>query len=280
MLQKSYEKKETGNLYIVPTPIGNMKDITLRAIEILQSVDIIYAEDTRTSRILLKEIKASVPVKPCHLYNENEIKSKMILELKDGKNLALISDRGTPLLSDPGYEVVVSAIESNINVISLPGASALLPALNMSGIEANHFLFYGFLNSKESSAKKELQKLKDLEFTIVFYESPHRFIKTLNNILNIFGDRKISVCREISKMYEEIFRGTVSEAINTYESIKGEIVIVVEKGTREIDYKEILGEIKVEVKNGKSSKDAIKSISKKYGVSKNLLYNMYEEEKK
>lgn len=280
MLQKSYIENKGGNLYVVPTPIGNKNDITLRSLEILKFVDTIYAEDTRTSSILLKMYNINKPLKSCHLYNENKIKEKIVNEIKSGKNIALISDQGTPLLSDPGYELVKETIKNNLNVISLPGPSALLPALNMSGIEANKFLFYGFLNSKVSTAKKELESLKDFQYTLVFYEAPHRFLSTLELMLSILGDRNISVCREISKVHEEIFRGKITEAIKLYKDIKGEIVIVVEKGKKEIEIKELLKEIKTEIKKGMSNKDAVKLISKKYGISKNLLYNKNEEQKK
>ncbi len=280
MIQKSYEKSNFGNFYIVPTPIGNIKDITLRACNILKSVDIIYAEDTRTSSVLLNALDIKKKLKSCHLYNEKTVKTIIVKELKEGKNLALISDRGTPLLSDPGYEVVGEVIKNNINVIALPGPSALLPALNMSGIEANRFLFYGFLNGKNSIAKKELESLKDLEYTIVFYESPHRFLKTMETILAVMGNRNIAICREITKIYEEVFRGSVEEAMKYYENIKGEIVIILEKGEKKVDFDYILAELKNEIKKGLSNKDAVKFISKKYGVSKNLLYNKNEENRK
>ena len=281
MIQESYKDSEKGTLYIVPTPIGNKDDITLRAIEILKKVDFICAEDTRTSSILLNMFNISKPLKACHIFNESKIKNKIVKELKIGKNVALISDQGTPLLSDPGYELVCEVIKNDLNVVSLPGPSALLPALNMSGIEANKFLFYGFLNSKTSVAKKELESLKNIEFTLVFYEAPHRLQSTLKLMQEIFGNRKISVSREISKLHEEIFRGTVEDAIEFYKDPKGEIVIVVEKCKKEsIDINDILEEVKNETKKGLSNKDAVKLISKKYGVSKNLLYNKNEEKRK
>lgn len=281
MIQQSYKDSEKGTLYIIPTPIGNKDDITLRAIEILKKVDFICAEDTRTSSILLNMFNISKPLKACHIFNESKIKNKIVKELEIGKNVALISDQGTPLLSDPGYELVCEVIKNDLNVVSLPGPSALLPALNMSGIEANKFLFYGFLNSKTSVAKKELESLKNIEFTLVFYEAPHRLQSTLKLMQEIFGNRKISVSREISKLHEEIFRGTVEDAIEFYKDPKGEIVIVVEKCKKEsIDINDILEEVKNETKKGLSNKDAVKLISKKYGVSKNLLYNKNEEKRK
>ena len=281
MIQESYKDSEKGTLYIVPTPIGNKDDITLRAIEILKKVDFICAEDTRTSSILLNMFNISKPLKACHIFNESKIKNKIVKELEIGKNVALISDQGTPLLSDPGYELVCEVIKNDLNVVSLPGPSALLPALNMSGIEANKFLFYGFLNSKTSVAKKELESLKSIEFTLVFYEAPHRLQSTLKLMQEIFGNRKISISREISKLHEEIFRGTVEDAIEFYKDSKGEIVIVVEKCKKEsVDINDLLKEVKNETKKGLSNKDAVKLISKKYGVSKNLLYNKNEEKRK
>lgn len=281
MIQESYKDSEKGTLYIVPTPIGNKDDITLRAIEILKKVDFICAEDTRTSSILLNMFNISKPLKACHIFNESKIKNKIVKELEIGKNVALISDQGTPLLSDPGYELVCEVIKNDLNVVSLPGPSALLPALNMSGIEANKFLFYGFLNSKTSVAKKELESLKSIEFTLVFYEAPHRLQSTLKLMQEIFGNRKISISREISKLHEEIFRGTVEDAIEFYKDPKGEIVIVVEKCKKEsVDINDLLKEVKNETKKGLSNKDAVKLISKKYGVSKNLLYNKNEEKRK
>ena len=281
MVQKSYTESSKGTLYVVPTPIGNKNDITLRAIETLKNVDFICAEDTRTSLTLLNTFRISKPLKACHIFNESKIKNKIVKEIESGKNVALISDQGTPLLSDPGYELVCEVIKNNINVVALPGPSALLPALNMSGIEANKFLFYGFLNSKTSIAKKELEALKNIEFTTVFYEAPHRLISTLKLMHEVFGDRKISISREISKIHEEVFRGTFDEALEYYKEPKGEIVIVVEKGQKEIiDTNKLLDEVNKEVKKGLSNKDAVKLISKKYGVSKNLLYNKNEEKRK
>ena len=277
MIQKSYAKSEFGNLYIVPTPIGNIKDITLRAVSTLKEVDLIYAEDTRTSSVLLKMLEIKKPMKACHIHNEANVKFNIVSELKQGKNLALISDQGTPLLSDPGHEVVNEVIKSGINVISLPGPSALLPALNMSGLEANKFLFYGFLNSKNSAARKELESLKDFEFTLVFYESPHRFLNTMKNILEVMGDRAVGVSREITKIHEEVFRGTVSECINNYKEIKGEIVIVLEKGEKATDMDLVMLELDKAKKSGLSNKDAVKLISEKYKISKNMLYNKNEE---
>lgn len=281
MIQKSYEKSDYGNLYIIPTPIGNMEDITIRALNILKEVDIVLAEDTRVTSILLNKYEIKKKLVSCHKFNENKIKDRIIAELKEGKNLALVTDRGTPLISDPGSVIVDSAIKNNINIIALPGPSALLPALNMSGISSERFLFYGFLSSKSSESNKELKMLSEIKFTIVLYESPHRLQKTLQKMLEILGNRKISISREISKLYEEVFRGTIEEAISFYKEVMGEIVIVIEKATETtlIDDDKLLTEVKKLIKDGKSNKDAIKEVSIKFNISKNVLYNMYEKEK-
>lgn len=279
MIQKSYEK-DNSNLYIVPTPIGNLKDITYRAVEILSSVDAIFAEDTRVTINLLNSLNIKNKVYPCHKFNEEKVSSSVLKLLSEGKNLAIVTDRGTPLISDPGSVVVNNVINSGYNVIALPGASAVLPALNMSNISAERFLFYGFLSSKDGERKSELENLKNINFTIVLYEAPHRLIKTLNSILEILGDRNISICREISKVHEEVFRGKVSEAIDCYTDVKGEIVIVIEANSNEVNYDDLLVKVDELVQIGVSSKDAIKKVAKDYDVSKNLLYSKYEEAKK
>ena len=279
MVQKNYER-DSGNLYIVPTPIGNLKDITYRAVQILSSVDAIFAEDTRVTTQLLNNLNISNKVFQCHKFNEVQASKSVLKLLSEGKNLAIVTDRGTPLISDPGSLVVNNVIKEGYNVIALPGPSALLPALNMSNISSEKFLFYGFLNSKESKSLKELEMLSKLKFTIVLYEAPHRLAKTLQNIYKIMGNRQISISREISKLHEEVFRGTVQEAINYYVNIKGEFVIVIEKNNEEVEYESLFLEVIDLIEDGVSSKDAIRDVAKKYDVSKNILYNMYEERKK
>lgn len=279
MIQKSYEN-EKSNLYLVPTPIGNMEDITLRAINVLKNVDAIFAEDTRVTTQLLNNLNIKNKVYPCHKFNEQKASLSILSLLSKGYNIALVTDRGTPLISDPGNIAVKEVIKNNYNVIALPGASALLPALNMSNISSEKFLFYGFLNAKESQAKKELEMLKDVEFTIVLYEAPHRLNKTLQNIYKILGNKVISISREISKLHEEVFRGTVLEAIDLYDSPKGEFVIVIEANEKKDDYETALLEVNNYIQKGFSSKDAIKEVSKINNLSKNILYSKYEENKK
>lgn len=279
MIQKSYEK-DTGNLYVVPTPIGNLKDITFRAVEILEKVDAIFAEDTRVTMQLLNSLNIKNKVYQCQKFNEIRATKSVLSMLSLGKNVAIVTDRGTPLISDPGSLVVDSVIKEGYSVIALPGACAILPALNMSGISSMRFFFYGFLSSKDSQSIRELEMLKSIKFTIVLYEAPHRLIKTLQNIYKILGNRNISISREISKLHEEVFRGKVEEALNYYVEVKGEFVIVIDSIKEEINYNDMLEEVYKRIDNGSSSKDAIKDVSKEFDVSKNILYNMYEEHKK
>ncbi len=266
-----------GILYLIPTPIGNIKDITLRSLDILNEVDIIYAEDTRETLKLLKFYNINKTVSSCHKYSEMMHKNKIINELKNGKNIGYMTDRGTPLISDPGNVIVTYAIENNIKVVALPGASALLPAINMSGLSNERFLFYGFLKSQKNIAKKELIDLKEIKQTIIFYEAPHRIKETLELILEVFGNRKIALAREITKLYEEVRRGTITEILKNIDTIKGEIVIVVEgyiEEKQEIDYDVKIKEL---ISKGYSKRDAIKEIADKYNISKNKLYNTYKE---
>ena len=278
MNQKSYENSKYGKLYLIPTPIGNLEDITLRAIKTLEMVDIVYAEDTRETNNLLKYLKITKKVESCHKYTEMKHKNKIIEILKSGKNIGYVTDRGTPLISDPGNIIVEEAISNGIIVISLPGPNALLPAINMSGLSNEKFLFYGFLNSKPSISKKELIELKDIKQTIILYESPHRLTATLKQILAVFGNRKIAIVREISKLYEEIIRDNIENILKISDNLKGEIVIVIEGNTQEkedkIDYN---NEISKLIQSGYSKRDAVREVADKYNISKNKLYNEFKE---
>lgn len=278
MIQKSYDKSPYGKLYLIPTPIGNLEDITLRAINTLKEVDIVYAEDTRETLNLLKHLNISKKVESCHKYTEMMHKDKIVNILKDGKNIGYVTDRGTPLISDPGNVIVDEAIKEGITVIALPGPNALLPAINMSGISNERFLFYGFLNSKSSLAKKELIDLKEIKQTLIFYEAPHRIKSTLELMKNVLGDRKIAIVREISKLYEEVIRDNISNIIEICDRIKGEMVIIVEgykEEKKQINYQEVINNL---IEKGYSRRDAIKEVSDRYNVSKNKLYNEYKEE--
>ena len=278
MIQKSYEKSVFGKLYLIPTPIGNLEDITQRALNILKEVDIVYAEDTRETFNLLKYYNINKKIESCHKYSEMKHKDKIISLLKEGKNIGYVTDRGTPLISDPGNVIVDEAINNNITVIALPGPNALLPAINMSGLSNQRFLFYGFLNSKKSLAKKELLDLKGIKQTLIFYESPFRINDTVKLMKDIFGNRKASIVREISKIHEEVLRGTLNDLIELSNSIKGEIVLLVE-GNNDIivddnNYEELVNNL---IKKGYTKRDAIREISDNYGINKNKLYNLVKE---
>ncbi len=275
MIQKSYDGSPT--LYIVPTPIGNLEDITIRAINILKEVDVIFAEDTRTTKQLLNHFEINKKLISSHLYNENQNEEKEIDYLKNKKNIAIVSDRGTPVISDPGYILVKTAIENGYNVVCLPGPTAVIPALVMSGLSGGPFTFYGFLNSKESKRKKELETLKNTPYPIAFYEAPHRLMKTLNNIYEIFGNRKIAIVREISKKYEEVIRDNVENLLKTVENLKGEIVIVVEGSQKKEDFSNlsIKNHVNLYIEDGLKPNDAIKKVAKERGLPKSIIYNEY-----
>ena len=277
MIQKSYDGSPT--LYIVPTPIGNLEDITLRALNILKEVDVIFAEDTRTTKQLLNHFKINNKLISSHLYNENQNEEKEIDYLKQGKNIAVVSDRGTPVISDPGYILVKNAIKNGYNVVCLPGPTALIPAFVMSGLSGGPFLFYGFLNNKESKRKKELENIKNYPYPIAIYEAPHRLIKTLNNIYEILGNRKIAIVREISKKYEEVIRDNVENILKTVENLKGEIVIIID-GNKEIktfDNLSIKEHINLYIEDGLTKNEAIKKVAKERNVPKSTIYNEYHK---
>ena len=218
-----------GKLFIVPTPIGNLKDITLRAIEVLREVDLILAEDTRTSGKLLKHYEITTPTQSHHMHNEHKTVDAIIRRLEGGNNIALISDAGTPAISDPGFLLTRACVEHNIEVECLPGATAFVPALVNSGLPNDKFVFEGFLPVKKGRQTR-LKLLAEETRTIICYESPHKLIKTLTQFCEYFGeDRMVSVSRELSKRFEETIRGTVKEVLDHYTANppKGEIVIVI-----------------------------------------------------
>ncbi len=226
-----------GILYVVGSPIGNLGDLSSRAIEILSSVDLIAAEDTRVTSILLKKYSINKKCISYHEKNEN-IKFLRIIELLEaGSNVALISDAGTPCLSDPGYRIVNAARKNNIDVVSVPGASSITAALSISGLPSDHFYFEGFL-PKKKGRKTRLEFLSSLDCSVVIFESPNRIIKTLNHISEYFGNRSISICREITKIYEENYFGYVDEVLdrlNQFDKVKGEFVLIVSKEGYSID---------------------------------------------
>ena len=276
MSQKSYDNSPT--LYLIPTPIGNMEDITIRALNTLKMVEVVFCEDTRVTGQLLKYFDISKKLISSHNYNEAGNKNKLIEYLNNGYNVGLVSDRGTPIISDPGYELAKCAIESGFNVVSLPGATALIPALTSSAINPMPFYYYGFLNSKDSARRKELESLKGISATLILYEAPHRINKTLIDMKNILGNnRKISISREITKKYEEIYRGTIEELVNQNNEYKGELVIVVEGNDEIKEYKSLsIGEhVDFYINDGMSVMDAIKLVAKERGIKKSEVYDVY-----
>lgn len=227
--------EEKSSLYLVPTPIGNLGDITLRALEILKSVDTILAEDTRTSGILLKHYEINKPLQSFHIFNEHKTVNGLIDRLNKGEVMALISDAGTPGISDPGFLLVREALKAGIKIDCLPGATALIPALVKSGFPTDRFVFEGFLPHKKGR-QTAFKKLAEEERTIIFYESPHRLVKALEQLKEFFGaDRQASVSRELSKKFEETKTGTVEELLKHFSSkeVKGEIVVVVNGRSKE-----------------------------------------------
>lgn len=264
-----------GKLYICPTPIGNLEDITLRTLRILGEVDIIAAEDTRHSLRLLNHYEIKKPLTSYHEHNIREKGPELIQRLLDGKNIALISDAGMPGISDPGEDLIKLAIEEGIQVIGLPGPTASITALVVSGLTTDKFVFEGFLPSKKKDRVGALKTLVEEKRTIIFYESPHRVLNSLEDMLNTLGNRKIAIGRELTKHYEEIFRGNFETAIQRFseDQVKGEFVIVVE-GNKEI----IVVEVDIEqelikhIESGLSKKEAIQTIVEEKKVPKNIVY--------
>ena len=277
MLKKSY--KNENALYLIPTPIGNLDDITIRSLKLLREVDILLCEDTRVTGSLLKKYDIKQKLISCHEYNEDSIKYDVVKYIQDGLKVGLVTDQGTPIISDPGFRVVQEVIDNGYSVIGLPGATAFVPALISSGIAPSKFLFYGFLNSKNSKQKQELESLKLYPYTMIFYEAPHRIINTLENMKKIFGNRHISLSREISKLYEEIYRGTIDEVLENFDKLKGEFVLIVEGNTEQVDFSDIdiISHVKLYLDDGLSEMDAFKKVAKERGISKSIVYKEYND---
>ncbi len=268
-----------GKLYIVATPIGNLEDITLRAINILKEVDLIAAEDTRHTLKLLNRLEISKPMISYHRHNEEQRSEDLIEKIKDGKNIALVSDAGTPGICDPGADVIKKAIEEGIEVISIPGACALISALICSGIETNEFTFMGFLPLNSKTRKKKLEEIKESKKTLILYEAPHKMKATLNDLKDIIKDREIVLAREITKIHEEYIRGNIKDILDRVENLKGEMILIIEgnKEINEIDYSEISMEAhyKKYEEQGLEKKEIIKKIAKDRNVSKNEIYQLF-----
>ncbi|MEW8971052.1 MAG: 16S rRNA (cytidine(1402)-2'-O)-methyltransferase [Mesobacillus sp.] len=286
--QKSFEREhEKGILYLVPTPIGNLEDMTFRAIRIMKEADLIAAEDTRNTKKLCNYFEIETPVTSYHEHNKESSGYKLIEKIREGAKVALVSDAGMPTISDPGTELVAEAIVEGLTVVPLPGANAALTALIASGILPQPFYYYGFLQRGKKDKKKELELLGKQTATIVLYESPHRLKETLLLMLDGLGDRKIVLCREMTKKYEEFLRGTIAEALAWAESeeIRGEFVLVIEGASpdamadEENQWWERLSiEEHVEhyiSKEQMNSKDAIKQAAKDRGLQKREVYQAY-----
>ena len=288
--QKSFENEaDKGILYLVPTPIGNLEDMSFRAIRILKEADLIAAEDTRNTKKLCNYFEIDTHIVSYHEHNKETSGEKLIEKVRQGLKVALVSDAGMPAISDPGYELVQAAISEQVTVVPLPGANAALTSLIASGLTCQPFYFYGFLHRSKKEKRAELDILKKQKATLIFYESPHRLKETLALMLEVLGNRKIVICRELTKKFEEFIRGTLEE-INGWahsDEIRGEFCLIVE-GT---DIQEIEEEINwwqnlsveehvthyITVKNS-SSKDAIKQTAKDRGLNKREVYQAYHIE--
>lgn len=274
---------ESGKLYVVPTPIGNLKDITLRALEVLEASDIIAAEDTRQSLKLLNHYNIKKPLVSYHKFNEQNKSGSLIEMLKDGRIVALVSDAGSPGISDPGSVIIKKCLEEGIPFEVLPGATAVITALVYSGMDTDKFTFLGFFPRETKDRKRLMEDIRDREETMVIYEAPHRLLEALSFIGDNLGNRQVAVCRELTKIHEEIFRGGILEAIEHFASkqIKGEIVLVI-KGKSELEIKEerekewadlsVKDHILTYMKQGHSKKDSIKLVAAERGMPKSEVY--------
>ncbi len=274
--QKSYID-EKATLYLVPTPIGNFSDMTYRAVEILNSVDIIFCEDTRVTKVLLSHFNINTKLSSYHIFNEEVKADEIISLLEEGKLVALVSDAGLPCISDPGFLISKKAIEKGFNVISLPGANAALTALVASGLPSEKFYFHGFLPSKQGQRQKEIASLKDINYTIIFYEAPHRILSTLSDMLEVLGNREVVVGRELTKKFEEYIRGNLEDIVSEIGQLKGEIVIVLKGNDKNIVSKDlenlsIKEHYNYYINEGLDEKEAMKKVASDRKVSKSEVY--------
>ncbi|HFI0420916.1 TPA: 16S rRNA (cytidine(1402)-2'-O)-methyltransferase [Streptococcus suis] len=281
-VQKSFKgQTSVGSLYLVPTPIGNLQDMTFRAIQTLKDVDMIAAEDTRNTGLLLKHFEIETRQTSFHEHNAHEKIPVLIDWLKSGQSIAQVSDAGLPSISDPGHDLVKAAIEVDIPVVALPGASAGITALIASGLAPQPHIFYGFLPRKTGQQRDFFQEKRAYPETQIFYESPYRVADTLENMLSVYGDRQVTVVRELTKLYEEYQRGTISEVL-TYlneHSLKGEcLIIVAGAGEEELpsaDDVDLKAEVEKEIAAGYKPNQAIKEVAKRYQLKKQEVYDIY-----
>jgi 16S rRNA (cytidine1402-2'-O)-methyltransferase len=274
--QKSFENGRP-TLYLVPTPIGNLNEMNPRAIDILKQVDVIACEDTRTSGQLLKYFDIHNRLIAYHNFNEESSANGIMDLLEEGKDIALISDAGYPLINDPGQKIVSIATEAGFNVVPVSGPSAFLNALVASGLVAQPFIFIGFLPQSHSDRVKKLKEYQNYPMTMIFYEAPHRIEKCLKDCLEVFGDRKMTLARELTKMHEEFLRGSITEILEVIDELRGEMVIVMEGNHEEpskaIDMSDVVRMVNESIKAGMSTRDAIKDIATKTGIKKNKIYD-------
>ena len=276
------ENQKIGNLYIIATPIGNLEDITLRAIRILKEVDLIAAEDTRHTLKLLNHLEISKPLISYHRHNEEIRTEELIKELKTGKNIGLVSDAGTPGICDPGEEIIKKCIEESIKVVPIPGACAMINALITSGISTKEFIFLGFLPLNKKSRKEKLEEIKNANKTIILYEAPHKLKNTLNDLSDILQSREVVLARELTKIHEEYIRGTVKELMEKTDNLKGEMILIIEKNNKDNEEElNSLNNLTLEEhynfyeKRGLNKKEIIKKIAKDRNVSKNEIYQYF-----
>ena len=278
MWKKSYD--DGAILYLVPTQIGNMEDITFRSLKILNEVDVVFSEDTRVTKNLFNYFDIKKKLIALHDHNENIVKNDVLSYLEKGSSVAIVTDRGMPIISDPGYKTVSYISKKGYSIVALPGACAFIPALVVSGLNPQPFTFYGFLDSKVEKRKKELFQLKFVSNTLIFYEAPHRILQTMKLMLDIFGDREVSLSREITKKFESVYRGKISDLLPTLENIKGEFVIVVSGFEKSFVDTElgVVEQVKFYIDNGMNKMEAIKSVSKERDMKKNDVYALYHQE--
>lgn len=279
--KKVYMQKNKPGMYIVATPIGNILDFSLRAIHILRQAEYVFAEDTRQARKLFDFYEIKTKLIACHEYNE--LDNSITSIIKNNAIYALISDAGTPLISDPGYRIINWCLNNNIDVISVPGASATLAALSISGLPTDRFMFIGFLPEKKEAQKCILTDLRQQKSTMIFFESPKRLLNTLKNMNIILGDRDCCICKEITKIFEESVRGKLSEVINHFSNNNplGEFTVIVAGNTSENQTNNMAAFVDLEATLQKLSlKDSVKYISKKYTIHKNIIYQKALEIKK
>ena len=274
----------SGKLYVVATPIGNLGDFSPRAIETLSAVDFIAAEDTRVGAKLLNKFDIKKPQVSYYEHNKRERGPQIVERLLAGESCAIITDAGTPAISDPGVDLVDLCRDAGLEVVSVPGPSAIITALSISGMECGRFCFEGFLSTAKKSRTQHLQETAREKRTMVFYEAPHKLLRTLEDMLNYYGDRPIALCRELTKLHEECWRTTLSEAVRHYSETtpKGEFVLIVAgcsdtEGEDEPDEDDMLEEVRALLEQGESLSAAVKQVALTHGVSKNALYNRARE---